>query len=451
MSKSHTNGRAGDDTGSNLTIIPGLGLADLAGSGLPESLAGKVSAELEVFADRMRHGLLAAAVAVGLEVFDELLQTEVTGIAGLKGRHDPDRTAVRHGTEAAKVPMGGRLVDVAKPRVRAVDGTGEIGLETWAALADRDLLAEHTLVSMLAGVSTRNYASVLEPVGPDVTDASSSTSRSAVSRRFIKATKQRLVEFRSRPLDDRRWTVVYIDGFGFGDETMVGALGVDTDGNKMPLTVMQGSTENKTVCMRLLNNLEDRGLSADDGLLFVIDGGQAIYHAIRDKYGDQALIQRCRVHKTKNIVDLLPAEHHAWVKRDLNRAWNLPDAGEAERALRALAVKIGRTHPDAAASLNEGLTDTITINQLGIGGRLARTLATTNPMESTIDIVRTHARNVKRWMGPDMRLRWAAAGMLAAEAQYRRLKGCQQMPTLVAAIYGATRPDHEPHLIALAS
>jgi hypothetical protein len=189
---------------------------------------------------------------------------------------------------------------VAKPRVRGTDGSGEIGLETWAALADRDLLAEHTLVAMLAGVSTRNYASVLEPAGPDGADASSSTSRSAVSRRFVKATANRLVEFRSRPLDDRAWSVVFIDGFGFGDETMVGAIGVDEAGNKLPLTVMHGTTENKTVVTRLLNNLTDRGLTADDGLLFVIDGGKALFHAVTDKFDGQALIQRCRFHKTKN-------------------------------------------------------------------------------------------------------------------------------------------------------
>ena len=300
MSKSHTNSDRAGDIDENLKIIPGLGLAELAGSGLPERLAGKVEGELEVFAQRMRHGLLSAAV--GLEVFDELLQTEVTDIAGPKGRHNPDRQAVRHGNEPAKVPMGGRLIDVAKPRVRAADGSGEVSLETWAALADRDLLAEHTLVSMLAGVSTRNYARVLEPAGPEVAEASSSTSRSSVSRRFVKATAAGVVEFRSRPLDDRRWSVVYIDGFGFGDETMVGAIGVDEAGNKQPLTVMHGTTENKTVVTRLLNNLDDRGLSADDGLLFVIDGGKALFHAITDKYQGQALIQRCRVHYAEDRV-----------------------------------------------------------------------------------------------------------------------------------------------------
>jgi putative transposase len=432
MSKSHTKKQC--ERAADLRLVPGLGLVDLAGSGLPDVLAGRVSDELELFAARMHEGLLAAAVAVGLEVFDQLLEANVTAVAGEKGRHDPDRTAVRHGTDPAKVPMGGRMIDVRKPRVRSVDGTAEVALAAWAAVASRDLLSEHTVASMLAGVSTRGYATVLEPAGAAVTEASSSTSRSAVSRRFIAATKDRLAEFRSRPLDDRRWLVVYIDGFGFGDETLVGALGVDVDGNKVPLSVMHGTTENKAVCKRLLDNLEDRGFDPAGGVLFVIDGGKAIYHAIADKWGDVALVQRCREHKRRNVIDLLPADHHAWVNRQLNRAWQLPDASEAERALRDLAATIERTHPDAAASLREGLVETITINRLGVTGTLARTLATTNPMESTVDIVKTHARNVKRWQGGDMRLRWAAAGMLAAEQQYRRVKGYRQLDQLATAI-----------------
>ena len=296
---------------------------------------------------------------------------------------------------------------------------------------------------MLAGVSTRVYSSVLEPVGPTVEASSSSTSKSSVSRRFVTATRQRLTEFRSRPLGDRRWLVVYIDGFGFGDETMVGALGVDAEGNKVPLSVVHGTTENKAVCARLLNDIEDRGFDPAGGVLFVIDGGKAIYHAIRDKWSDVAAVQRCRAHKYRNIIDLLPAEHHAWVQRDLHRAWNRPTAGEAATGLKALAVKLERTHPDAAASLREGLAETVTINALGITGTtLARTLATTNPMESTVDIIKAHARNVKRWLPGDMRLRWAAAGMIAAEAQYRRVKGYRQLDTLGAAL--AARVSSHP-------
>lgn len=430
MSASHTK----KASGANLRLVPGLGLIDFEGAGLPETLADKVEREMEVFANHMRHGLLSAAVNVGLDVFSQLLAAEVTEVAGEKGKHNSTRRARRHGSEPSKVPLGGRMVAVDKPRVRASDGSGEIGLETWSAVASRDLLDRHTLISMLAGVSTRTYETVLEPAGPTVEEASSSTSKSAVSRRFVEATRARLVEFRSRPLGDRRWLVVYIDGFGFGDEALVGALGVDDQGNKMPLSVVHGTTENKAACKRLLDGLEERGFDPSHGVLFVIDGGKAIYHAIVDKWSDVALIQRCRAHKARNLTDLLPESHHAWVRAELNRAWAMADAGEAERALRNLGAKIERTHPDAAASLREGLIDTITINRLGVTGTLAKTLATTNPMESTIDIVKVHARNVKRWRAGDMRLRWAAAGMLAAEGQYRRVKGYRQLDRLAVAI-----------------
>ena len=430
MSASHTT----TAPRANLRVVPGLGLIDFESAGLPVVLADKVEGELEVFAAHMRHGLLSAAINVGLDVFSQLLQAEVTEVAGQKGRHDPARRAVRHGTESAKVPLGGRMVALTKPRVCDADGSGEIRLETWTALADRELLDRHTLVSMLAGVSTRNYATVLEPIGAVLEQDSSSTSKSAISRRFVGATRKRLAEFRSRDLSKQRFLVVYVDGFGLADEALVGALGVDDTGTKVPLALVHGTTENKACCKKLLDDLEDRGFSAAAGVLFVVDGGKAIYHAVKDKWGDTAFIQRCRQHKCRNITDLLPQSHHSWVRQELNRAWAMTDPDDAERALRSLAAKIERTHPDAATSLREGLLDTIAINRLRVTGTLAKTLATTNPIESTIDIVKAHARNVKRWQPGDMRLRWAAAGMIAAESQYRRVKGFRQLDHLSAAI-----------------
>ena len=420
-----------------LRLVPGLGLVDLGRPGLSESLAGTVEVELGQFAARMQQGLLAAAVSVGLEVFEEILEADVTRIAGVKGKHDPNRTARRHGSDSAKVPLGGRMVKVSKPRVRSVDGKSEITLDAWEQLTSTELLNRHALIAMLAGVSTRNYADVLEPVGGDVEVTGSSTSRSAVSRRFIAGTKERLEHFRSRPLDDRRWLVVYIDGFGFAEETLVGALGIDDKGNKVPLSVMHGTTENKAVCKKLLDDLEERGFDPSQGVLFVVDVGKAIFYAVKDKWGDVALLQRCREHKRRNVTDLMPKSDHPWVNRELNRAWAMEDAGEAETALRSLATKIERTHPDAASSLREGLTLTLTITALGVTGALKRTLATTNPMESTVDIIKAHARNVKRWRKGDMRLRWAAAGMLAAEGQYRRVKGYTQLPHLATALSAA--------------
>jgi putative transposase len=213
-------------------------------------------------------------------------------VAGPKGKHDPNRRAVRHGSEPAKVPLGGRTLDVDKPRVRASDGSSEIPLETWAAVASRELLDRHTLISMLAGVSTRSYETVLEPVGPEIDQASSGTSKSAVSRRFVDAdpspaggvpmTRAR----RSAPAGRRHRRL------GLADKAIVGALGMDERGNKIPLAVAPGTTENKAVCRRLLNDLEDRGFDPSEGVLFVIDGGKAIHHAIKDKWSDVALIPK---------------------------------------------------------------------------------------------------------------------------------------------------------------
>lgn len=432
VSKSHTNAPG---SGAKLMLLPEIGVMPVSMAGLPPSVAGVVEVELSLLTERMREGLMAAATAVGLAVLDEVQRAELDAVVGPKGKHNAGRTAVRHGVEESTLPMGGRRVGAKRHRVRATDGSGEVELVSWSTLASTDLLDSHAVGSMLAGVSTRDYAGLLEPVGVDA----AAVSRSAVSRRFVKATKAGLDEFRSRRLDDRRWLIVYIDGFGFADELMLGALGVDSAGNKVCLSVRHGSTENATVCTELLNDLERRGFDPTAGVLFCVDGGTAIGSAIRKKWGDCALIQRCRAHKARNVCDLVPAGERPWVRQNLNRAWAMADPAEARKALAGFADKLDRTHPDAAASLREGLDDTITINRLGVtpGSSLAKTLATTNPMESTVDIVRVHARNVKRWLPGDMRLRWAAAGMVQAEGQYRRVKGHRQLDALREAIEAA--------------
>lgn len=419
-------------------LVPEIGLVALADPGLPERLAGKVSDQLEEFAVQMRHGLLAASVAIGLGVMGELVDAEVTEIAGPKGRHDPNRAAIRHGSEDGKVTLGGRRIGVRRPRVRTVaDEAGverEVRLESYDTFASVDLLADHMVASMLAGLSGRRYSSALEPVGEAVEASSSGTSQSAVSRRFVTATAERLAEFRSRPLDDRRWLICFVDGFDFAGHMMIGALGVTADGTKVPLGVVEGSTENASVVRHLITGLRDRGLDASEGILFVLDGGKALAKAVRDVFGDHAVIARCRAHKERNVLDHLPEGERPWVRRKLRAAWANPDAGEAEAALKALAGQLERVNPDAAASLREGLAETVTVTRLGVTGTLLKTVMSTNPVESMIEIVRAHARNVKRWQPGDMRLRWAAAGMLAASGQFRRVKGYHQLPQLAVAL-----------------
>jgi transposase-like protein len=425
-------------TTSSLRVLPEIGLVDLADLSLSERLVGKVSEQLEEFATQMRQGLLAASVAIGLDVMGELVDAEVTDVAGPKGCHDPDRAAYRHGTEGGKVTLGGRRVPVRRPRVRTVadehSGEREVRLESYDTFASVDLLADHMVASMLAGLSGRRYATALEPVGETVEASASGTSQSAVSRRFITATSERLAEFRSRPLDDQRWLICFIDGFDFAGHTMVGALGVTADGTKVPLGVVEGSTENASVVRGLVAGLRDRGLDASQGILFVLDGGKALCRAVRDVFGELAVIARCRAHKERNILDHLPEAERPWVRRKLRAAWANPNAAEAEAALRALAGQLGRVNPDAAASLREGLAETLTVTRLGVTGSLLKTVMSTNPVESMIEIVRAHAHNVKRWQNGDMRLRWAAAGMLAAAEQFRRVKGYRQLPQLARAL-----------------
>ena len=239
MAGSHTDPSAREAQAQTATEPSPFELVSTAEAGLSERLAGRVDGHLEAFAEHMREGLLAASTAVGLEVMAELIDAEVTEIAGPKGRHDPHHSANRHGTEAGSVALGGRRVPVRRPRVRTVarddEPEREVALESYDTFAESDLLAEGIVARMLAGISTRRYPVSLEPVGADVQQRSGSTSKSAVSRRFVTATAERLAELESRPLDKERWLVVFIDGFGFADHTLVGALGVTDDGVKVPL------------------------------------------------------------------------------------------------------------------------------------------------------------------------------------------------------------------------
>ena len=438
MAGSHTRPSAREQPAEEANETRPLSLVSTAEHGLSEQLSGRIDGHLEAFAEHMREGLLAASTAVGLEVMAELMDAEVAEIAGPRGRHDPERTANRHGTESGTVTLGGRRVPVRRPRVRTV-ATGdeperEVALASYETLASTDLLAEGIVARMLAGISTRGYPVALEPVGAAVEQQATSTSKSAVSRRFVTATAERLAELESAPLDGQRWLIVFIDGFGLGEHTLVGALGVTADGTKVPLGVAEGSTENAAVCTRLLSDLAERGLDAEKGVLFVVDGGKAAGKAIRDVYGGLAPIQRCRRHKERNVTDHLPEAERPLPQRRLRAAWAGLDPAAARAELDALARALAKKRPGAAASLREGLDETLTVNQLGVTGSLLKTVDSTNPVESMIEIVRDHSRRVKHWTSGEMALRWAAAGMTAAESQFRRVKGYRQLPDLARAL-----------------
>ena len=381
-----------------------------------------------------REGLLALSVGVGLGVVHELMELEVTEVVGPKGKHDPDRVAKRHGHEDGSMTLGGRRVKVRRPRIRSADDERELPVATYEYFADRDPLTRAVMDRMLAGVSTRKFARVGEPVGDEVERAASSTSKTAVSDMFIARTRTALGELMSRRLDDVRLAVMMLDGLVIADRCHVVALGISTEGVKIPLGLWEGSTENATLARTLLADLVDRGLDPDQAILFVIDGGKALRRAIKDVFGEHALVHRCHRHKERNVTDLLAERDRPAVLARIRGAWALTDSELARQRLELLAAELDHTWPDAAASLREGLDDTLTLMGLGISGQLAKTLCSTNPCESMIEIVRYTQRNVKRWQDGDMRKRWTAAGMLQAEQQFRRIIGYRDLAKLITAI-----------------
>ena len=315
--------------------------------------------------------------------------------------------------------------------------------QTYKHFAARDQLTSVVLERMLAGISTRRYRRVQEPVGQQVEQAARSTSKSAVSRSFVARTKEALIELMSRPLADVRLAVLMIDGVGLKDHTCVVALGITTDGVKLPLGLWEGSTENKTVTSELLSNLVHRGLDVEQGVLVVIDGAKALRAAVGDVLGTRTPVQRCQIHKQRNVLDHLPDRERDLVKRRLRRAWTETVYERALEQLQVLASELERSHPGAAASLREGMAETLTVTRLGVRGKLRKTLASTNPCESMIECVRRSSRNVKYWQNGEMCLRWTAAGMLEAEQQFRRIIGYQDLANLAARVQREVTPPQD--------
>jgi putative transposase len=396
---------------------------------LPE----QVTVALAELAGAAREGLLALAVGTGLGVLGSLLAADVERLVGPKGRHNPTRAAVRHGTQPGQVTLGGRRVRVDRPRVRRADGTAELALPTWQAFAGTELLDQLALERMLAKLSTRRYRHGLEPVGSRAEQASSGTSKSAVSRRFIAATEHALADLLARDLSTLDLVALLVDGIRVAEHTCVVALGITIDGTKVPLALAEGATENATVVRDLLAGLRDRGLEVTRPLLVVIDGAKALRRAVTDVF-DHPVIQRCQLHKLRNVTDRLPDALASVVAKRMRTAYHHTDPLVAQAELEALTRELDRSHPGAAASLREGLAETLTIARLGVPPTLARTLRSTNSIESMIAICRDHASNVKRWRDGQMVLRWIAAGMGEAATQFRRVNGYLHLPALRVAL-----------------
>jgi putative transposase len=286
---------------------------------------------------------------------------------------------------------------------------------------------------MLAGLSSRRYSRGLEPAGQAVENTAASTSKSAVSRRFVAATETALEQLMSRDLSGLDLVAFMVDGVHFGEHTCVVALGIGIDGTKHPLAIEEGSTENATLVTGLITGLRERGLDVTRPVLAVLDGSKALSRAVKDVF-DKPLIQRCQQHKIRNVRDRLPERLRAVTEKRMRQAYHAESALKAEAELQALARELDKTHPGAAASLREGMAETLTILRLDVPPTLARTLRSTNPIESMIEICREHAKNVKRWRDGTMALRWCAAGMLEADHQFRRVNGHLHLQKLRAAL-----------------
>ena len=393
----------------------------------------QVSVAMAEIAGNMSEGLLALAVGAGLQVMQTLMEADVTAAAGPKGRHNPDRAAVRHGRERGSVTLGGRRVPVSRPRVRATDGSGELPVASYELFSSTEILGKMAMEKMLAGLSTRRYPVGLEPVGQQVDETASATSKSAVSRRFVAMTQTALGELLAKDLSGLDVVALLIDGVHFAETCCVVAMGIGIDGTKHPLALVEGSTENATLVTELLVGLRERGLDVTRPMLVGIDGSKALRRAVLDVL-ERPVIQRCQIHKVRNVKDHLPQRLRSIVGRKMTDAYHAESALEAQAALLALATELDRTHPGAAASLREGLDETLTVLRLGVPPTLARTLRSTNTIESMISVCREHAGNVKRWRDAKMALRWCAAGMVEAGKQFRRVNGHLHLAALRAAL-----------------
>lgn len=402
---------------------------DSTGIAVPEQVS---IAFTEIAAD-LREGLLALAVGAGMQVLGAMMDADVTAVCGPRGVHDPDRAAVRHGHERGSVPLGGRRVPVTRPRMRAADGSGELPVASYQVLNDTEVLGRMALERMLAGLSTRRYAVGLEPVGAQVSEAATATSRSAVSRKFVAATESALADLLAADLSVLDLVAFMVDGVHFAEHCCVVALGIGIDGTKHPLALVEGSTENATLVRELIVGLRERGLDVTKPILAVIDGSKALRRAIMDVF-DHPVIQRCQLHKIRNVIDKLPEKLKSLVQRRMRDAYHAESALAAQAGLEELAAELDRTHCGAAASVREGLEETLTVLRLRVPPALARTLRSTNAIESMISICREHARNVKRWRDGKMALRWCAAGMVEASKQFRRVNGHLHLPALRAVL-----------------
>jgi putative transposase len=377
----------------------------------------------------MQNSLTSFATEMGLKVASLLLEDEVNRRCGSRYERAPERTVTRYGHQRGVAVIAGQKLPIQRPRMRYTRQCGEADLETYACLQSPDAMPQAVLKRLVRGVSCRDYEGVV-----DLAREGFGVQKSSVSRSFVKASAKEVRQLSERRFDGVRIPVIYLDAVVYASETMTVALGVLENGAKRVLGVRQGATENAAVCTALLEDLQARGLDTTQPTLLVLDGSKALHAAVKRVWGRNALIQRCQVHKKRNVREHLPEKHWEELSRQLHAAYSETDYDEALKRLRTTARWLDRLNPDAAASLREGMEETLTVIRLGVPELLRRTLATTNPIESAFSVAQNVTRRVKCWREGDMRQRWCVAGLLRAESKFRRVKGYRHMPQLLKAL-----------------
>ena len=405
----------------------------------PETLAVHLPLRVLEALQGAESAFFGLCIEAGRAALSALMEQDREALCGPKGRHQSDREAYRAGSVPSEITLGGRRIAMRRPRARSLEGE-ELALPSFQFAAGRDPLDRHTLAAVAAGIATRRYASTLDPLPPGERDRS--VSKSSVSRRFVALTQRQMAEWLTTPTADRNIRIVMIDGKVFQDHCVLIALGIAENGEKIVLGMREGTTENAAVARDLLRDVIARGVSTEHRVLFVIDGGKGIHKAVRQCFGSNAWIQRCTLHKLRNVLEYLPQTMRPNVARALRQAWSSADPELAAKQLARLASSIEKDWPDAARSLREGLTETSTLTRLGLADTaLARTLRTTNPIENLMGSVARYTRNVKRWTGGVMILRWVGAALLDAEQRFRRIRGCRELSSFLRALANANPVD----------
>jgi len=374
-------------------------------------------------------------LAAGIEALGAMMEADVEAAWGPRHERVEKRTANRWGSTRGAIGFHGGKVGVERPRVRGVDGR-EMPLPSWDRATSEDWLGRWAMNLMLINVSTRRFGRAVRlPEGDVPAGHGSGVSKSAASRRFVALSSEKLDAFMNADLSELDLLVIQIDGLHVStDLVLLAAIGIDANGDKHPLALVEGATENTATVQALLDNLVERGLDPGVARLFIVDGAKALSKAIRATFGKTVAIQRCQIHKARNIMDRLPKELHATTRRVLRQAWELDDADKAEKLIRNLARRLDQDRPGVAASILEGLDEILTVVRLKLPMELRRSLACTNIAENMMGTIRGVTRNVKRWRSGTMALRWVAAGMIEAAKGFRKLKAHRQLPLLRSAL-----------------